>query len=144
MRTDIDNRILQCIEHLINIDKAYRSERAFLQDMGFISTKITEARKGKSNFRAIDISNFLAKFPQYNGHWILTGQGEMFISEPAPKDSELSEFLKKQNTEMMETIQELRYELGNKDRQLMELKKDRAQHLMAAENADAVPYGLVK
>ena len=144
MKTEIDNRILQCIERIVQEEKYYRSEKAFLKDFGFSESKISEVRSGKSSFRVADIGRLLTKYPNYNGHWILTGQGEMFISEPAPKDSELSEFLKKQNTEMMETIQELRYELGDKNRQLIELKKERAQHLMAAESADVVPYGLVK
>lgn len=144
MRTDIDNRILQCIERIVQEEKNYRSEKAFLKDLGFSESKISEVRSGKSSFRVADIGILLTKYPKYNGHWILTGRGEMLISEPATKDSELSEYLKKQNIEMMETIQELKYELGDKDRQLIELKKERAQHLNAAESADVVPYGLAK
>ena len=62
-------------------------------------------------------------------------------NQPAPDTIKL---LKNQNKELMEKIDKLNRELGDKERQIIELKKERAQYLMAAESADVVPYGLAK
>lgn len=55
-----------------------------------------------------------------------------------------NQFLKKQNKELIEKIEKLSRELGDKERQLMELRKERAQYLIAAESSEADKYGLHK
>ena len=112
--------------------------------MEFPESKLSEARKGKSSFRADDIGKILIVFEEINGHWIMTGKGDMLVSESYPTESAITQFLKKQNRELMEKIESLNREIGDLKRQITELKKGNVRPDAAAENADTGPYGLGK
>lgn len=105
---------------------------------------INSARKRKKGMASDNIEKILMACKDLNARWLLTGEGEMLDAEPAQLGSGENQFLKNQNKELMEKIDKLNRELGDMERQIIELKKERAQHLMAAESADAVPYGLAK
>ena len=105
---------------------------------------VNTARKRNKGLSYINIAKLLITYKDLNARWLLTGEGEMLCAEsnqPAPDTIKL---LKNQNKELMEKIDKLNRELGDKERQIIELKKERAQYLMAAESADVVPYGLAK
>ena len=112
MKTEIDSRVIQCVEHLIK-NKVYKSEREFLHSLGFPEAKLSEARKGKSSFRADDIGKILMAFEEINGHWIMTGKGDMLL-QPDNNISNssfiLQEYnnLKKENRELSEEVGKLK------------------------------------
>ena len=105
---------------------------------------INTARKRNKGLNYENIAKILHTYKDLNARWLLTGEGEMLGAEPAQPTQDILLLLKNQNKELMEKIDQLNRELGDKERQLIELKKDRAQHLMAAECADVVPSGLAK
>lgn len=141
MKTDIDSRTIQCIEYLIK-NKGYRSEKEFLNELGFPDAKLSEARKGKSGFRAGDIGKILTFFGEINGHWIMTGKGDMLLQP----DNNLSNssFILQEYNNLKDENRALLEEIGKLKERIKNLQEDYAQWGMAAESADVKPYGLVK
>ncbi len=111
---------------------------------GLSNGAIGKARINRKGINSQSIEKILSTYKDLDARWLLTGEGEMLGTSPVQADSDTVQILKNQNKELIDTIQELNRELGDKERQLIELKKERAQHLTAAENADAVSYGLAK
>lgn len=141
MKTDIDSRTVQCIEYLIK-NKGYKSEKEFLTELGFPDAKLSEARKGKSGFRAGDIGKILMRFGEINGHWIMTGKGDMLL-QPDNNISN-SSFILQEYNQLKQDNKELIEEIGKLKERIAQLKKEYAQWGMAAESAGVKPYGLVK
>lgn len=141
MKTEIDSRTIQCIEYLVK-NKGYRSETEFLSSLGFPPAKLSEARKGKSGFRADDIGKLLMNFDDINGHWIMTGKGDMLL-QPDNNISN-SSFILQEYNQLKQENRELIEEVGKLKERIEQLKKDNVRLDIAAENADANPYGLAK
>lgn len=141
MKTEIDSRTIQCIEYLVK-NKGYRSEKEFLERLDFPESKLSEARKGKSGFRASDIGKILMNFEEINGHWIMTGKGDMRL-QPDNNISNSSFILQEYNNLKNEN-RELLEEIGKLKERIKNLQSDYAPLGIAAENADAKPYGLAK
>lgn len=142
-KNDIDKRVIEWITYLVNT-KRYKSEREYLIRLGLPPNKVTDARKGKASFRADDIGKILIDSAELNGHWILTGQGDMFISNETVSSSELISFLKKQNSELIDTVSSLNREIGELKNIISSLKKENVRLDMVADNADAEQYSLAK
>lgn len=64
--------------------------------------------------------------------------------EPSQTDSGTIQLLKEHNRELIEKIEKLSRELGDKERQIAELKKEYAPIGLVADSADANSYGLKK
>lgn len=141
MKTEIDSRTIKCIEYLVK-NKGYKSERNFLHSLGFPEAKISEARKGKSSFRAEDIGKILIAFGEINGHWILTGKGDMLL-QPDNNISN-SSFILQEYNDLKKENRELSEEIGKLKERIKNLQEDYAHLGIVAENADVKPYGLVK
>lgn len=141
MRTEIDSRAIQCIEYLVK-NKGYKSERKFLSSLGFPEGKLSEARKGKSGFRADDIGKILMSFGEINGHWIMTGKGDMLL-QPDNSTSN-SSFILQEYNKLKQENRELSEEVGRLKERIKNLQEDHAHLGIVAENADAKPYGLAK
>lgn len=141
MKTEIDSRAIQCIEYLIR-NKGYKSEREFLHSLGFPEAKLSEARKGKSGFRAEDIGKILTTFGEINGHWIMTGKGDMRL-QPDNNISN-SSFILQEYNQLKAENRELIEEIGKLKERIEQMKKDNVRWDIAAENADVKQYGLAK
>jgi transcriptional regulator with XRE-family HTH domain len=48
------------------------------------STTVSNAFQGKHNPRIDFVQSFLRAYPDINGHWLLTGVGEMFLRNSSP------------------------------------------------------------
>lgn len=105
---------------------------------------INSARKRNSGLSYDNIAKILCVYKDLNARWLLTGEGDMLASETIQSDSEIIQFLKNQNKELIEKIEQLNRELGDMERQVAERKKEDAHIGMVAENADAKSYGLAK
>lgn len=140
MKTDIDQRVIECIEYLVQI-KRYKSEREYLHIVGLPDNKLSDARKGKASFRASDIGIILMKDSFLNGHWIMTGKGDMLLSED--KLTENSFFIQKYN-QLEKENGDLKEEVGKLKERILQMKKEYAPVGMVAECADVKPYGMVK
>lgn len=141
MKTEIDSRAIQCIEYLVK-NKGYKSEREFLHSLGFPEAKLSEARKGKSGFRAEDIEKILTVFEEINGHWIMTGKGDMRL-QPDNNISN-SSFILQEYNQLKAENRELIEEIGKLKERIEQMKKDNVRWDIAAENADVKSYGLAK
>ena len=141
MKTEIDNRTIQCIEYLIK-NKGYKSEKEFLKKLEFPESKLSEARKGKSSFRADDIGKILMIFEEINGHWVMTGKGDMLL-QPDNNISNSSFILQEYNNLKQEN-RELLKEVGKLKEQIKNLQDEYARWGITAESADAEPYDLAK
>mgnify|MGYP001781712270 CR=1 FL=1 len=111
---------------------------------GLSQGAINTAKKRNKGLGYENIAKILYVYKDLDARWLLTGEGEMLNSERTPSDSELIQFLKKQNNELLEKIEQLNRELGYKERQIAEMKKEYAPIGLVADSADAKSYGLVK
>lgn len=105
---------------------------------------INSARKRNKGLSYDNIAKVLCVYKDLNARWLLTGEGDMLAPETVQSDSDIIQFLKNQNKELMGKIEQLNRELGDRDRQISELKKECARVGMVAENADVKSYGLAK
>ena len=103
---------------------------------------MSEARKGKSSFRADDIGKILMIFEEINGHWVMTGKGDMLL-QPDNNISNSSFILQEYNNLKQEN-RELLKEVGKLKEQIKNLQDDYARWGITAESADAEPYDLAK
>lgn len=117
---DIDKRIIEYISYLID-NKEYKSEAEFLRKLDMPLNKLSDARKGKAGFRSYDIGIILMNDSRLNSHWIMTGQGTMFLSVNTDCIS-LSFFIEKYNLLESEN-KKLLMEVGELRGQLKEIKK---------------------
>lgn len=141
MKTEVDKRVIQCIEYLVGNEK-YKSEAEFLRQFGFPEGKLSNARRGNAGFRADDIAKILMNNEQLNGHWIMTGKGDMLL-QPGNSISN-SSFILQEYNQLKQENRELIEEVGKLKERIEQLKKDNARWDIAAESADASPYGLAK
>lgn len=111
---------------------------------GLSQGAINTAKKRNKGLGYENIAKILYVYKDLDARWLLTGEGEMLNYERTPSDSELIQFLKKQNNELLEKIEQLNRELGDKERQIAEMKKEYAPIGLVADSADAKSYGLVK
>lgn len=111
---------------------------------GLSNSIIGNARKRGKSLNGNNIVKIISTYRDLNARWFLTGEGEMLVSESVHSDSEITQFLKNQNKELMEKIDRLNREVGDLQRQLSEMKKEYVHSVMAAENADVKQYGLAK
>lgn len=110
---------------------------------GLSNGTIGNARKNGKGINSQNIEKILLTYKDIDARWLLTGEGEMLGAESVQPPSDALELLKNQNRELMEKIEKLNRELGDKERQIIELKKEYvASYGMVAERAEVKPYGL--
>lgn len=86
---------------------------------------INSARKRGSNLSTENIEKILKAFKDLNARWLLTGEGEMLESGVCtPVDSDnLTNYIMNENKELKSKIEQLNFELGKLEGQLIEIKK---------------------
>ena len=109
---------------------------------GFAIGAINSARKRNKALGYENIAKLLHTYKDLNARWLLTGEGEMLVSESYPTETAITQFLKKQNKELMEKVESLNREVGNLQQQLSEIKNGYRELNIAADRADAKPYDL--
>lgn len=105
---------------------------------------LNSARKRGKGMSSDNLEKILRVCKDLNARWLLTGEGEMLGSEPVVHSPDALQILKEQNKELMEKIAELSRELGDKERQLAELKKGYVSYGMVADRAEGDSYGSKK
>lgn len=124
---DINKRIIEYVSYLID-NKEYKSEAEYLRSLNFPLTKLSDARKGKAGFRAYDIGIILMNDNRLNSHWVMTGQGTMFISINN-NGLDISYFIEKcnmldnENKKLLMEIGELKGKVGELTGELKVIKK---------------------
>lgn len=63
-------KLIEFVHDLI-LDKAYKSERDFLMQLGFNSDKFANVRRGKSYFTLDDIGVILTHHPELDVNWLM-------------------------------------------------------------------------
>lgn len=111
---------------------------------GLSNSIVGNARKRGKSINGDNIAKIISTYRNLNARWLLTGEGDMLVSESYPTETGITQFLKNQNRELMEKVESLNREVGDLQRQISELKKEYAHWGMAAESADVRPYGLGK
>ena len=99
------------------------------------------ARKNGKGISSRNIEKILSTYKDLNARWLLTGEGDMVEVEFSQTDSGTIQLLKEHNRELIEKIEKLSRELGDKERQIAELKKEYAPIGLVADSADAKSYG---
>ncbi len=84
----------------------------------------------------------LTVYPQVNIVWLVTGEGEMFLTKPMVPD--LQDYILKENSRLNSENKELIEEIGRLKERISQLKKEVVHLDIAAESADAGSYGLAK
>ncbi len=79
-KREIDARIIKWVTYLVD-NKQLKSEAAFLKKVGLTLNKISDARKNKASFTASDIGIILMNYEELNARWIMTGEGDMLLSQ---------------------------------------------------------------
>lgn len=141
MKTEVDERVIKCIKYLIDT-KRYKSEAEFLREFSFPDAKLSNARNGKAGFRSDDIAKILMSNEELNGHWIMTGKGDMLL-QPGNNISN-SSFILQEYNQLKAENRELIEEVGKLKERIKNLQEDNARWDIAAEGAGVKPYGLVK
>ncbi|WP_299431511.1 hypothetical protein [uncultured Aquimarina sp.] len=75
----MENRIIDRIITYIKYKKL--SERSFSLSIGASSAYINTLKKDKSNIGGDMMERILDTYPEINGHWLITGKGEMIYGE---------------------------------------------------------------
>lgn len=70
MKEEVSQRLIEFVHDLI-LDKAYKSERDFLKQLGFSPDKFANVRKNKSYFTLDDIGVILTHHPELDVNWLL-------------------------------------------------------------------------
>ena len=70
MKEEFSQRLIEFVHDLI-LDKAYKSERDFLKQLGFSPDKFANVRKNKSYFTLDDIGVILTHHPELDVNWLL-------------------------------------------------------------------------
>lgn len=138
----MENKIIERLDEYMRY--AGLNDNKVTVQCGLSNSIIGNARKRGKSLNGDNIVKIISSYRDLNARWLLTGEGEMLSSDVVQSDSEIIQFLKKQNKELMDKIDQLNRELGDKERQIAELKKEDVHIGVVADNADAKSYGLVK
>lgn len=98
---------------------------------------INSARKRGKSLNGDNIEKILCTYKELNARWLLTGEGEMISGVSDSDNPDITDFLKKQNSELMAKIELLNQEIGELKNELKSIKKGDVHLGMVADNADA-------
>lgn len=106
-------------------------------ECGLSNGVIGKARKSRSVMSGENIVRILNVYRDLNARWLLTGEGEMISGVSDSDNPDITDFLKKQNSELMAKIELLNQEIGELKNELKSIKKGDVHLGMVADNADA-------
>ena len=138
----MDNEIIKRLDEYMRANGL--NDHKVTVQCGLSIGAIGNARKNGKGISSRNIEKILSTYKDLNARWLLTGEGEMLEVEPSQSNSVAIQLLKEQNKELMEKIEQLNRQLGDRERQITEMKKEYARIGMVADSADAKSYGLAK
>lgn len=106
-------------------------------ECGLSNGVIGKARKSRSVMSGENIVRILNVYRDLDARWLMTGEGEMISGVSYSDIPDITDFLKKQNSELMAKIDLLNQEIGELKNELKSMKKGNVQLGMVADNADA-------
>lgn len=106
-------------------------------ECGLSNGVIGKARKSRSVMSGENIVRILSVYRDLDARWLMTGEGEMISGVSYSDIPNITDFLKKQNSELMAKIDLLNQEIGELKNELKSMKKGNVQLGMVADNADA-------
>ena len=109
------------------------SNNRFAEKIGVSSAQMSHMLNGK-NFGISNLLNIISAFPDINGDWLLSGEGEMLKQPIVAKQSEsaIIEHLKEQLKEMKDENKALNREIGKLELELKQIK-NKLPYNIAAE-----------
>lgn len=113
-------------------------------ECGLSNGVIGKARKSRSVMSGENIVRILNIYRDLDARWLMTGEGEMISGVSDSDNPDITDFLKKQNSELMAKIDLLNQEIGELKNELKSMKKEHARQGMAADDAAADSYRLAK
>ncbi len=143
VKEDIDKRILEWVAYVIN-NKIYKSESAYLRELGIPSNKFSDVRNGKTRFTATDIGKILKLAPELNANWIMAGRGNMLFTEDSSYNTGQMDLLRSINNDLIIKIEYLNNKIGALEARLSEYQKRGVQLDIDADNAAVDSYELAK
>lgn len=106
-------------------------------ECGLSNGVIGKARKSRSVLSGENIVRILSVYRDLDARWLMTGEGEMITDMSFSDNPDITDFLKKQNAELMAKIDSLNQEIGELKNELKSMKKEHAHLDIVADNADA-------
>lgn len=92
--TDVQTTVNQRLKFFI--DSLNLSPNAFAKEISVSSTAIYKTLDGKSEPGYDLMNRIIKRYPSLNANWLLTGEGEMYISSTPPITESLVNELKKE------------------------------------------------
>ena len=123
-----------------------KSNREFSRSIGKSDNYVASLR----NDITLGVVNKISTvYPQVNILWLVTGEGDKLLTKSITVD--LQDYILKENSQLKEENKNLTEEnkalfakVSVLEDRILQMKKEYARLDIAAESADAVPYGLVK
>lgn len=106
-------------------------------ECGLSNGVIGKARKSRSVLSGENIVRILSVYRDLDARWLMTGEGEMITDISFSDNPDITDFLKKQNAELMAKIELLNQEIGELKNELKSIKKGDVHLDIVADNADA-------
>ena len=76
------------LQHLIKVLKVNQSE--FAQSLAMSQPNISKLVRGESKLTAEVLNRITVRYKQVNLHWLLTGEGEMFMGEASEERTDVT------------------------------------------------------
>lgn len=77
--SEVNDRIISLIASFVDRG-IYNSERDFLIKNGYQTSKLSEIKSQKTNFKLEDVRLILTIEPEVSADWIMTGKGSMYLA----------------------------------------------------------------
>lgn len=117
--------ISECIEALVDYEG---SQRKFAEKTGIAQTTISRMVSKQGNIRSDNILAIVEAYPNLNVKWLITGEGEMWISEnEQPRETPLSDDEKEAMKDEM--IELLKFQVNTMKKAILEKAPELAKYL---------------
>lgn len=131
----MENKIIERLDEYMRY--AGLNDNKVTVQCGLSNSIIGNARKRGRSLNGENIVKIISVYRDLNARWFLTGEGEMIASDTVSSDSEIIQFLKNQNKELIEKVSELSRQIGELNAILDSLKKGSAPVGTLADYVDA-------
>lgn len=130
----MENKIIERLDEYMRY--AGLNDNKVTIQCGLSNSVIGNSRKRGRSLNGENIVKIISTYRDLNARWFLTGEGEMLSSETIGSDSEIIQFLKNQNKELLDKVSDLSRQIGELNAMLDSFKKESAHLDSPADYAD--------